>query len=237
MKVLVEKTDAGILADTNGTVWVDSRDVESAYQMAHIDITGRMASIMGDASGCSKGFIESNFKIQYSTDQFGQKRPYYLMTYDGFMYLASSFTGYGADTVKRLYNKALFKMKHHVKTLLAIRSEFPLLAECIQLMHEEPKPYHFKNERDLIYKTAIGLIPDQFRAENGLLEKEDIRPYLTSKQREIVDTLQQIDAGLVLSVPNFYHRKHKLEWFRMRKFGVEGLQDAGSFIHTGEDPK
>ena len=59
---------------------------------------------------------------------------------------------------KELYIRRFNEMEQFIKTLVTARREFPLLTENINLLHENPKPYHFSNECDMINRivTDVG---------------------------------------------------------------------------------
>ena len=97
--------------------------------------------------------------------------------------------------------------------MVETRTQFPLLTDNIKLLHENPRPYHFSNECDMLNRLVLGKTAKQFRQEHGLQKGESIRPYLTAEQIELLDILQKVDIGLLVSVPDFEQRKRHLEWY------------------------
>ena len=112
--------------------------------------------------------------------------------------------------------KQFYQMEQYIKTLVSARNEFPLLTENIKLLHDEPKPYHFSNECDMINRLVIGMSAKQFRQANGIEKHGSIRPYLTAEQIKLLDTLQKADVGLLISVPDFEQRKQYLKDYLAR---------------------
>ena len=104
-------------------------------------------------------------------------------------------------------------MEKFIRTLVETRQEFPLLTANIKLIHERPMPYHFSNEADMLNKLVIGQTAKQFRESNGLKKGESIRPYLTEDQIKMLDTLQKVDIGLLLAMPDFKQRERQLQWY------------------------
>jgi hypothetical protein len=56
----------------------------------------------------------------------------------------------------------------------------------------------------------------QFKQKHNIEKTNSIRPYLTKEQIGMIDKLQRVDVGLLISVPDFEHRKRHLEWYLMK---------------------
>jgi hypothetical protein len=83
------------------------------------------------------------------------------------------------------------------------------------LLHDKPKPYHYSNECDMLNRIVTGMSAKQFRQAHGLDKGTSIRPYLSDNQIKLIETLQKVDIGLLLAVPDFSQRKRHLEWYKM----------------------
>lgn len=135
------------------------------------------------------------------------------MTRDGFMFLVMGYRGKKAAALKELYIKRFNEMEKFIRTLAETREEFPLLTANIALIHDDPKPYHYSNEANMLNRLAIGMTAKEFRVLHDLRDGESIRPYLTPEQVDTLDTLQKIDTGLMLAMPDFNQRKRQLQWY------------------------
>lgn len=168
---------------------------------------------------CSPEFNAANFgRISY-TDSRGRKQKAYAMTRDGFMFLVMGYRGKKAAALKELYIKRFNEMEKFIRALAEMREEFPLLTANIALIHDDPKPYHYSNEANMLNRLAIGMTAKEFRVLHGLKDGESIRPYLTPEQVDTLDTLQKIDTGLMLAMPDFNQRKRQLQWYLDRTQG------------------
>lgn len=166
---------------------------------------------------CSEEFRLSNFgESSYKNDQ-GKKQPCYYMTRDGFVFLAMGYRGKKAAQFKEMYIKRFNKMEKHIQDLVAARMQCPLLTENIKLMHDNPKPYHYSNEFNMINRIVLEMPAKRFRREHGIKDGESIRPYLTPEQIEMISLLQNIDVGLVISIPEYEKRKQFLIQYKMNK--------------------
>ena len=85
--------------------------------------------------------------------------------------------------------KQFYKMERFIKTLVEARKEFPLLTENIKLLHDNPKPYHFSDECDMINRIVTGMSAKQFRQAHGIEKGKSIRPYLTDEQIQLIRCL------------------------------------------------
>ena len=167
-------------------------------------------------SGLSENFIKTNFTSDTYKDKTGRKLPCYEMTRDGFTMLVMGYTGAKAMRFKEPYIKRFNEMERFIKTLVMARKDYPLLTENVKLLHENPKPYHFSNECDMINRIVLGMSAKQFRTIHNIEKGTSIRPYLTEQQIEWIEQLQKVDVGLLVSVPDLEQRKRYLEWYKMK---------------------
>lgn len=213
MKILIPMDNYGIFADTHDTARVDSRFVADFFEKQHFHVLRDISKITESKSGLSEEFGRRNFAPSHYKDAQGKNQPCCLMTRDGFTILVMGYTGAKAMRFKELYIKRFNEMEQFIKTLVYARQEFPLLTENIKLLHENPKPYHFSNECDMINRIVIGMTAKQFREKHGIAKGESIRPFLTAKQVDRLEILQKVDVGLLVAVPDYNQRKNQLEWY------------------------
>lgn len=112
--------------------------------------------------------------------------------------------------------RQFFCMKEHIHELVTARRDYPLLTEQIKLTHENPKPYHFSNECDMLNRLVTGMSAKQFREAHGIEKGKSIRPYLTAEQIDLMEKLQKVDVGLLVAVPDFEQRKQFLEKYKQQ---------------------
>lgn len=211
MKELVPKDSYGIFADSNDTARVDSLFVAKFFNKDHNHVLRDIENL-----DCSDEFRQSNFgQISYK-DTYGRKQKAVAMTKDGFTFLVMGYRGKKAAKFKEMYIRRFNEMEQYIKTLVSARKEFPLLTENIKLLHDEPKPYHFSNECDMINRLVIGMSAKQFRQEHGIEKSGSIRPYLTDEQIRLLDILQKADVGLLIAEPDFEKRKQYLHDYLLK---------------------
>lgn len=211
MKELIPKDTYGVFADNHDTARVDSRYVAQFFEKEHKNVIRDIREL-----DCSDEFRRLNFEQSSYKNEQGKKQPCYYMTRDGFVFLAMGYRGKKAAHFKELYIKRFNEMELFIKTLVTTRKEFPLLTENIKLVHENPKPYHFSNECDMINRIVTGMSAKQFRQVHGLEKGVSIRPHLTEEQIQIMETLQKVDVGLLVAVPDYEQRKRYLEWYKLK---------------------
>lgn len=211
MKQLIPMDDYGIFCDAKDTARANSLLVAKMFEKRH-DIVLRDVRNLD----CSQEFRLLNFVESSYKNEQGKKQPCYDMTRDGFAFLVMGYRGKKAARFKEDYIRRFNQMESFIKTLVSARHDFPLLTENIKLLHDDPKPYHFSNECDLINRIVTGKSAKKIREENGLAKGESIRPYLTDEQIKLLDVLQKVDVGLLVSVPDFDQRKRHLEWYVMK---------------------
>lgn len=216
MKELIPKDEYGVFADVKDIARVDSLFVAEFFEKEHFHVLRDIAKITDTKSGLSEEFTASNFEPSTYKDKTGRKLPCYCMTRDGFTMLVMGYTGAKAMRFKELYIRRFNEMESFIKTLVSARQEFPLLTSNIKLLHENPKPYHFSNECDMLNRIVVGMTAKQFRTANGIEKGKSIRPYLSDEQITMLDTLQKVDVGLLVAVPDYEQRKRHLEWYKLK---------------------
>ena len=87
-------------------VVVSSRDIARVFDRNHRDVLRNIRELE-----CSEGFSERNFAPGSYKDAQGQERPEYLITRDGFTFLAMGFTGAKAAAFKEAYIEAFNRME------------------------------------------------------------------------------------------------------------------------------
>lgn len=216
MRELIPKDEYGIFADRKDTARVDSLYVAECFEKEHKNVLRDIAKITDSKSGLSEEFARLNFEPTSYTDGWNRNQKAYAMTRDGFTMLVMGFTGPKAMKFKELYIRRFNEMEQFIKTLISARKEFPLLTDNIKLLHENPKPYHFSNECDMINCIVTGMSAKQFRIANGIEKGKSIRPYISDEQITMLETLQKVDVGLLVAVPEYEQRKRHLEWYKMK---------------------
>lgn len=211
MRELIPMNSYGIFADQHDTARVSSLIVAEFLGKHHDKVVRDIENLE-----CSTEFNTANFGVIKYTDSRGRKQHAYAMTRDGFMFLVMGYRGKKAAAIKEAYIKRFNEMEFFIQTLVETRQEFPLLTANIKLVHEHPKPYHFSNEADMLNRLAIGMTAKEFRKLHGLKDGESIRPHLTDAQITTLDTLQKVDIGLLLAVPDYNQRKRQLQWYLSR---------------------
>ena len=213
MKQLIPMNEFGLMAGKDCVARVDSRKIAEVFEKNHFDVLRSIKRIISDESGYSKEFTERNFAVSKYVDETGRKLPCYLLTRDGFVALAMGFTGKKADAFKEQYIKLFNEMEQQILTLQSLRDQHPMLTEAIKATRENPQPWDYSNEADMINRIVLGMTAKQYREQYGITKNDSIRPHMTKDEADLMQRLQIMDVGLQYSTPDFQERKRKLEWF------------------------
>lgn len=216
MKELIPMDEMGVFADAKDVARVGSLYVAEVFGKQHKNVLRDIAKITESKSGLSEEFSRLNFELTSYADEQGKRRPAYAMTRDGFTMLVMGYTGEKAMHFKEAYIKRFNQMEAFIQTVVATRRDYPLLTENIKLLHENPRPYHFSNECDMINRLVIGMSAKDFRKAHDMEKGASIRPYLSAEELELMNALQKADIGLLISEPNFESRKRHLEWYKQK---------------------
>lgn len=208
---LIPIDEQGLFADKNDTARVDSRYVAECFEKEHKNVIRDIREL-----DCSEEFRLLNFEPSYYKNQQGKKQPCYCMTRDGFVFLVMGYSGKKAAHFKEIYIRRFNEMEEHVKSLVSARQEFPLLTDNIKLAYDNPKPYHYSNECDMINRIVLGMTSKQYKIAHDIPSNESIRPYLSEEQIKLLNVLQKVDIGLLFSVSDYHKRKQLLESYVVR---------------------
>mgnify|MGYP004463954435 FL=1 len=225
MKDLIPMDEYGCLAGKDKTVRVSSLYVAKVFNKQHKNVLRDIEKITDPNSGLSEEFNRLNFEPISYKDQWNRKQLCYFMTRDGFTMLVMGYTGNKAMQFKEFYINRFNELETTVEALVSAKNEFPALTNAIQMCHETPKPYHYSNEVNMLYKLVIGKTTSQFRTENELEKGTSIRPYMSKGQLEMLDKLQKVDIGLLVAFPEYEERKRHLEWYKSK------LEDEGKWMN------
>lgn len=193
------------LYEREGQAFCSSRQVAEEFDKRHDNVLQDVRNL-----DCSKEFFLLNFQEVKYKDSKGEMRPEYLMNKDGFTFLVMAYRGKKAARFKETYIARFNQMETFIHSLTAAKLEHPAFTDAIMNAHDEPKHYHFSNEADMINRIVLGISAKQFREAQGLAKGISIRPYLSSEQIRAIETLQRVDIGLIVAIPEFEHRKQKL---------------------------
>jgi len=206
MKNLVPMDDFGVFADSTATVRVSSLMVAETFRKNHRDVLRDIRNL-----DCSDKFRERNFAPSTYRSEQGHRKPCVNMTRNGFTFLVMGYRGKKAAAYKEAYIERFDQMEAFIKTLVSTRQDFPQLTAAIHLAHDDPQPYHYSNECNLLCGLVTGMTVKQFRTAHGIPKGQSIRPYLSADQIKMLDKLQKIDIGLLVAVPDYQQRKKYLE--------------------------
>lgn len=214
MKELIPMNEYGVFADRQEQILIDSRFVAEKFDKEHKTVIRSIENIM--SNDLIDNFNQHNFvPIEYKDDR-NRKQPAYAMTLNGFQLLISTFTGEELLPLKVIYFNKIDEIKEQLRTLKALKHDFPLLMKQIQMTHENPQLYHYSNECDMLNRIVTGYSAKQIREQHGLPKGTSIRPYLTTDETAQLEELQRVDVGLMVVISDFEERKQRLIQYHSR---------------------
>ncbi|MDT8901831.1 Rha family transcriptional regulator [Anaeroselena agilis] len=210
MKLPISEKALGVIA-VDGVPVVSSRDVADIFEKRHDNV---LRDIQGILLGLLK--IEEsdlgrlNFKESFYKNEQNKKQPEYLLTRDGFTLLAMGFTGAKAMRFKVAYINRFNEMEQFIRSRYIARLEYPELTNMIKIVFDNPEWHYYSNEADMINRIVLGMSSKEFREANDIPKDASIRDYMSPRQAELIQKLQNFDIGLVATIPEFQERKKVL---------------------------
>ncbi len=192
-----------IVSERKGVPVTTSRKIAKVFGKEHYNVLRDIENL-----DCSESFNAINFELVNYKDKKGEKRPEYIITKDGFVFLVMGYRGRKAAAFKEAYIKRFNDMEDYIKSVQAAKMDYPALTQAIKEAYDEPKNYHFSNELNMINRIVLGTDAKHFKQEHGVDTKESsVRPYLAAWQIKAVEDLQRADIGLLMSGMDFRGRK------------------------------
>ena len=98
-----------------------------------------------------------------------------------------------------------------------LKVEFRPMTDAIADSHDEPKPYHFSNEADMINRVVLGMSAAKFKAHHEIGKNESVRDYMSELQIKAVIDLQRANTVFIQMGDKYEDRKDKLtKMFKLR---------------------
>jgi len=88
--------------------------------------------------------------------------------------------------------------------------EFRPMTDAIQNAHEDPKPFHFSNEADMINRIVLGMSSAQFKAHHEIAKDGSVRDYMTHEQMKAIIELQRANTVFITMGMPYDERKEQL---------------------------
>ena len=189
-----------------------SLQVADSFEKRHDDVLKSIRNL-----DCSGDFSLRNFAESSYRDEQNKKQPMFIMTKDGFTFLAMGYRGKRAAAFKEAYIKRFNEMETFIAEQSAAKMEHPAFTRAILETHDEPKSYHFSNEFDMINRIVLGVPAKAVREAHGLEPGASIRPCLTGIQVADIRALQITDVGLLISGMDYQERKQILTDYHERR--------------------
>lgn len=200
------------LYERSGKSFCSSRQVAETFGKEHRNVLQAIREAVETTAKLAADFSAANF-IESQYKDRGKFYPEFLLTKDGFSFIAMGFTGKKAAAFKIAYIERFNQMEAFIKSLIAAKLEHPAFAEAVMLAHPEPKSYHFSNETNMINRIVLGVSAKQFREARGLQGVSSIRPYLGTDEIRAIEALQRADIGMLAILPDYEKRKIALAEF------------------------
>lgn len=198
----------GLYHDKN-KVFCDSLQVAETFGRQHKHILETLSKLTEPTSGLSDSFRQYNFIRSTYKDSSGKRNTKYFLTKDGFTMLTMEFKTAKARQFKEAYIKQFNDMAKYIHVLNDVREDFPEFTDAVKFAHEDPKPYHYSNEINMLYSLVLNQSVRSFKKQHGISDG-NIRDRMTAEQLLQFRKLQRMDIGLLIAVKDIKKRKQIL---------------------------
>lgn len=209
MKELIPMTSNGLFVNTDKEVMIDSRYIAETFDKEHKtvmrDIKELLEKVSNNAEfGNGYKFVPISYK-----DKRNRRKPCYALNRDAFTLLVMGYNGEKALTFKMWYINRFNEMESLLQSMLELKEDYKDFVETLNRIDVD-NVYRFITENNMIYKLATGMNATQLRNLFGLEKGENVRPYLTQEQNELILKIQQYDSVLMDLYDDYHIRKEFL---------------------------
>lgn len=209
MKHMIPTNEEGLFATHSGKIMMESWGVAEGLGKEHKILLRDIRRMLEKETMEDPDYYRYNFVPVEYTDKKGQQRPAYAMTREGVAYLITGYSGEKARTFRRSYTTAFGAMESQLIELQTAKADYPRLTDAIKKNKPDAKPYHYRNEADMLNCIVLGMNAKQYRSAHNL-PNGSIRPFLAADKLRMLDRLELFDADLYYIEPDYHVRKAKL---------------------------
>lgn len=175
-----------------------SRLVANKFGKNHKDVVKKVRTL-----SCSEEFSGRNFALADYLDEQGKKRPEYLVTRDGFVFLVMGFTGNQAAVFKEEYINAFNQMERKLQGLSAPKS----LEEMI--FYQAKSLLDHSRRLDTVEVTVNKLV------ENQELAKKDLFLIERSNEKVPEETVKEKIKRIINQYVTATNVDYKAAWSKV----------------------
>lgn len=88
--------------------------------------------------------------------------------------------------------------------------EFRPMTDAVRADHDNPQPYHYSNESDMINRIVLGMTSAKFKEHHGIGKNDAVRDFMTTEQMAAIISLQRANTVFITMKMSFDDRKVKL---------------------------
>jgi Rha family phage regulatory protein len=221
------------VSEHKGIAVVSSRKVALIFEKHHKHVLEAIDNTISTLGGIENNsnrideFVALNFRSSHYNAK-GRKHREYLLTKDGFTYVAMGFTGSDAAKFKITYINQFNHMQSQLELRDQTRLDFPKLTDALKQYTTDPKPYHYSNECNMINRIVLGVTAKEFKAMNNINPKQNaVRDYLSQEQIYLMKEMQAACIVMIRAGMEYAQRKQKL--IEMRE---QLLEQMGGVKHV-----
>lgn len=177
---------------------VSSLDIAETFGKEHRRVLQDIREI-----GCSEEFRLHNFVQSSYENSQGKQQPMFLVTRDGFVFLAMGYTGELAMRFKEAYIKQFNAMESALRGKLIEREKGiavrQALTKALQQSTENERMHGhaYSTYTNVIYKVLFGMSAAQLREKYQIKASDNLRDCFTQEELRAIQSMECLVSGLV----------------------------------------
>lgn len=177
---------------------VTSLDIAETFEKRHDNVLKDIRELK-----CSDEFRLLNFEESTYNNSQNKKQPMYYLTRDGFTILTMGYSGEKAMKFKEAYIRQFNAMEETLQGKLIEREKGiavrQSLTKAIQQSGENDRMHNmaYSTYTDLVYRSLFGKSAKQFRDENGLEKKDNLRDLFSEEDLRKIQNAEMLVSSLM----------------------------------------
>jgi phage anti-repressor protein len=108
----------------------------------------------------------------------------------------------------------------------SLKIEFKPMTDAVKEAHEDPQPYHYSNESDMINRIVLGMSSKQYREHHKIGKKENVRDYMTDLEMKAVLELQRANTVFITMGEDYKTRRDRMTSLFNKRFKVALIEEV-----------
>ena len=188
-----------------------SNDIANSVGKLHKNIMQDIRNIITNLDKSDSCNFSRQFEFTESTYQGERRKEKCIaMNKSAYLLVITKYDDLARATLISRWAELEQNERSRLQSRALAKLEYPQMTLAIQEAHDNPKPYHYSNEADLINRIILGTTAKKY-CELNEIDRTCLRDNLTNPQIDLINHLQRLNTSMIEIGLSFDDRKEKLQ--------------------------